>query len=358
MDIKLEEGDTKNVLLERKDLAETSFMSVAIKYHMVWLKVEKSYKLEEIKSILPICILKHSPTLGSTRSSEYLDFLFSSISYHFKEFELILENVEKTFAVTKIIAPLKTRKRIWEKALFDYNKDQSCVVDIGRGSIIATSLNKVADIVEWILKNCTVVRLKNRFYDGRRLITVRGGYRDVLININLSGFLFEIQIHLEDFFKLKEESHEVLNIARAIIEPTLYKLNLIEKMEEKEQLVQTIRNLEQEVANLKIQLKLEVPIDTPRNQDFILRQLKSQQEFIDSIPQKLVEIIQYIVETNLENCATTAFVMTRIEGGNELTLKNEFFKDAIIKGSEIASKIDLKPLAASLIDQLKECNPK
>ena len=257
MELHLSVNDTRQSLVEEKLMAETSFMTVAQKYHLIWLSLlsEKGTisELENIKSIQTN--IHHAPIMGQvTSSKEYLQYLYDSISYHTFEFKTILNKLGSETGLQIIIAPLKGKKRVWEKALFDYNKDQSKVVDIGRGSAIAKDLKSIIIATRWMLQHCKVVRMKNRFSDGRKQIMARGGYRDILINIDLNGFIFEIQIHLQVLYNLKEESHLILDVARAAIEPTIYKLKLLDQLEEHDKLIQRLQDCEVENTNLKILL--------------------------------------------------------------------------------------------------------
>jgi len=237
MRMDLEIKESYESLMEEKAIAEIGYMQVARKYHIIWMPFIDSVevqKLNLIQSIIPKEEVQHS-NVGNfkTSSKEYLNALYGFISLYKPKFENLLTKLKEDTGAITIIAPIKQKKRVWEKAFFDYNNDQSKVVDIGRGSAIGSGIKEVIVIAEWILKHCVVIRMKNRFCDGRKAIINRGGYRDILFNISLNGFIFEIQVHLQALYNLKEESHEILNVARAAIEPTLYKLSLLAKQKPK-----------------------------------------------------------------------------------------------------------------------------
>ena len=97
-------------------------------------------------------------------------------------------------------------------------------------------------------------------------------FRSTLSNIDLDGFIFEIQVHLEALYQLKEESHEILDIARAAIEPTMYKLDLLYKNQEKSELVAKLREQETEITNLKMKCK--------EKNEIICRMHKSEVNFL------------------------------------------------------------------------------
>lgn len=245
IEIKLDKFDTRDFLLRQKDVAETAFMSVACQYHCIWLPfmgtddVKELNLIESINENNPIkhCII---------HTKDPLIALYEAISLNFPKFEEMLLNLKLQTGVKIEIAKLKQQKRVFEKAFFDYNDDILRVVDIGRCSCIAIGLQDVIIVTQWIIKNCNVVRMKNRFSDHRQKIIARGGYRDLLFNIEIEGCIFEIQVHFEPLYVLKEQSHEILDFARAAIEPIIYKLRLLDQRETKDKLIKDIdaKNLE------------------------------------------------------------------------------------------------------------------
>jgi hypothetical protein len=390
LEVKLNVEDTRESLMEQKLIAEAAFLQVSTKYHVVWLKIINETNIDKLSNIKSYSsgVIKHKPMACQVAAKEYLDMLCQSISYNMDEFKSIMNRLQLFPTVTIVIAPLKCKKRIWEKALFDYKKDQSYVVDIGRGSAIVDELHQIVDITEWILKNCHVIRLKNRFCDGRKQIISRGGYRDVLININLNGFVFEIQLHLKALYLLKEESHEILNISRAVIEQVLYKLNLLDKMQEKEQLLSKIRQLQEEIQNVKIEHQLSLK-DSKKEATEVktepvkfniggfsfkidadgssLAKLQENQEAMlkkmNELPQQFVRVLEYVLQLNLENSALvsrmmhvekTHFPNHPIDSENEVIMRKKLYKEALEQGSKVADEMGISELSESWLKQSSE----
>ena len=239
--MKLEAGDTRAALTEKKMRAEMSFRQVSEDYHVVWLNCRDHSKsclaeLEELKSLnLEVA---QPPAAGVGSNSEaYVDWLYASFKRLQDRFGQFLQRLSQATGIEVKHAPLKAKKRVLEKAFYDYQGDYSRLVDIGRGSGVAQDLAGVVKAMKWVLggQHCHVVRFKNRFCDGRRDIMARGGYRDILVNLELAGgaggFVFELQIHLRPLFAMKDKAHEVLDLARAVIEPTLLKYILLDAQE-------------------------------------------------------------------------------------------------------------------------------
>jgi len=237
-----------------------SYNSVAVKYHTVWLQCMQSNQaeltaLEKFPSKIPAGELCQPFAPGVANTSEaYLDYIFQVFSQKLPQFESLLGQLCKETGLIVQIAPQKLRSRVWQKSFFDYNGNYSRVVDIVRGSGVAAQLSNVVSAMEWILKNCDVRRFKNRFCDARKDIMARGGYRDVLINIAIDQFLFEIQIHYAPLYNMKEASHKVLEIARAVIEPTIFKLAILDRQDNHEKHVTRIRDLERDNASAQAQI--------------------------------------------------------------------------------------------------------
>jgi tetratricopeptide (TPR) repeat protein len=103
-----------------------------------------------------------------------------------------------------IVAPLKTKDAIMNKAKYDYNNRSpgppiAWCLDIVRGSVICSTVEEIDKVVKHLCtkSNMTILRLKNRFKN-----PLVNGYRDLLINakllLNPQGTYYhtvEIQIH-------------------------------------------------------------------------------------------------------------------------------------------------------------------
>lgn len=113
-------------------------------------------------------------------------------------------------------APLKKRGRILEKIERSYHGHVGRVLDLVRATIIVDTVREAKQALELVLKEADVFVVKCRYdldYNGK----ATNGYRD--INLQLSfhelqgtrfdGFVFELQIILSAFFKIKSEGqHE------------------------------------------------------------------------------------------------------------------------------------------------------
>lgn len=260
MKISLDPTDTRESLNSRRYKAELLFTSVAAKYHDVWIERRLTYQdeiknLESIKSFRGSCMQLKSSSDEPT-SDIYLHHLYDELSHRMGEFSAVLTRLSNNTKIETFCAPLKQEARVISKAHFDYNGDYSCVVDIGRGCAIGDTLKDVAIALNWILSNCDCVRVKNRFFDAREAILSRGGYRDILVNIRVAGYIFEIQIHWRPLYALKEEAHEQLEIARLIMEPTKKKLALLDVLESEKKLRDDKIRLEEVISGLRTEIEL------------------------------------------------------------------------------------------------------
>lgn len=107
------------------------------------------------------------------------------------------------------VAPLKSKGRALEKVFNEYKGDFSQIVDIVRASIVVNSeaaLIQVASSLTKANKHYSCVRLKNRFKE-----PLFNGYRDALYSIvmivNGTTHVCEVQLHLAPIIALKEKSH-------------------------------------------------------------------------------------------------------------------------------------------------------
>jgi len=103
-----------------------------------------------------------------------------------------------------IIAPLKTKDAIVNKAKYDYHNRTpgppiAWCMDVVRGSIICNTVEEIEKAVTYLnnKSNLNIVRLKNRFKN-----PLSNGYRDIIVNakllLNAQGSYYhtvEIQIH-------------------------------------------------------------------------------------------------------------------------------------------------------------------
>jgi len=230
--VKLELDDTREALTMKKAGAELEFVRLAMEYETLWVSLQPNPGLQELERIKSSQLARLSQPLGIAGGppnvQAYLDVLLTSTRTLMPKFERLLAKLAQATGVRVICAPVKPVNRVHEKALFYYEGDRSKVLDLGRGSAIADDINMVVRAAQWIITNCSVVRLKNRFCDAR---SHRGGYRDMLINIHLGGLIFEVQIHLKVFHAMRAQHSRSIEMARQALEPTLFKLAMLDRQQ-------------------------------------------------------------------------------------------------------------------------------
>src|SRR6185369_9858393 len=120
-------------------------------------------------------------------------------------FENLLQDIVSNLPVPAevIMGPLKKPERIVQKANMDYGGHVDKVIDIVRASIICDSLRSIVQVVDDLLKieSVTVARIKNGFTASVK----NGGNRDTKVNLLVNDHVCELQIHLKEFYKVKEE---------------------------------------------------------------------------------------------------------------------------------------------------------
>jgi hypothetical protein len=112
-------------------------------------------------------------------------------------------------------APTKGEERIREKTRTDYRGDCRRIVDAARGSIICETLAELAAAIRVLLADETrapmVVRVKDRLYEE----PASGGYRDVMLNVEIEGHVCELQLHLAKLIAIKSKAHRVYQMQRS-----------------------------------------------------------------------------------------------------------------------------------------------
>lgn len=98
-----------------------------------------------------------------------------------------------------VVGPLKSEKRMLEKALDDYGGNVAEIKDAVRGTIAVDTVASLDSAIASLHSNFDVVREKNRFEK-----PTADGYRDYLANVKLSnGMVGEVQIHLKPLLEAK-----------------------------------------------------------------------------------------------------------------------------------------------------------
>ena len=57
----------------------------------------------------------------------------------------------------------------------------------------------------------TVVRVKDRLSE-----PASGGYRDVMLNVEMDGHVCELQLHLKALIAIKSQAHRIYGILRSV----------------------------------------------------------------------------------------------------------------------------------------------
>jgi hypothetical protein len=131
-------------------------------------------------------------------------------------YQVVVASWAKELGLTYEEAPLKKRARVLEKVERSYKGDVQQVLDLVRASIIVNTVQEARQALELVLCKAGVSMIKCRYdldYDGE----ATNGYRDINMQLCFSelrdtpfeDFVFELQIVLSSFFKIKSEGqHE------------------------------------------------------------------------------------------------------------------------------------------------------
>ena len=87
-------------------------------------------------------------------------------------------------------------------------------MDAARGSIICETLAELAVVKQVLLADKPgapmVVRVKDRLSE-----PASGGYRDVMLNVEVEGHVCELQLHLAKLITIKSKAHRVYQMQRS-----------------------------------------------------------------------------------------------------------------------------------------------
>jgi tetratricopeptide (TPR) repeat protein len=121
----------------------------------------------------------------------------------------LVEDVKGLESRDLILAPLKPRRRAFEKAKSEYNRripgpPESWLYDVVRAGVVCKSYKQMSDVNKWLGNNCHVVQAKNRFAE-----PCFNGYRDLLFHVSIPfrdelAHICEIQVHHKDILALNE----------------------------------------------------------------------------------------------------------------------------------------------------------
>jgi hypothetical protein len=142
-----------------------------------------------------------------------VDKLLEDAKATLPEFQRLVTAIGTATGGTIKHGPLKKRKRIDEKVEADYGGDASQVKDIVRSSL---SYKKITDVYAALDKLSTakgieIVRMKDRMRK-----PIPGGYRDIMLNVQVGDHVCEVQLHLDSILQVKKQAHKLYAQARTI----------------------------------------------------------------------------------------------------------------------------------------------
>ncbi|MEO6950362.1 MAG: DUF4157 domain-containing protein, partial [Polyangia bacterium] len=106
---------------------------------------------------------------------------------------------------------LKGRARALEKIASDYGGDASRLVDLSRSTIVCEREEQVYQALHELESRYKVLRIKDR------IATPVGGYRDILVNLEVEGHVVEVQLHLEAVLEAKNGAgHKLYEEVRSL----------------------------------------------------------------------------------------------------------------------------------------------
>jgi len=103
--------------------------------------------------------------------------------------------------------PIKGGKRAISKIISDYNGDISRIRDLVRATIVVDTPEQAALAITEIRNRMTVLDSGFRNLLDPSKVDVRGGYRDVKMNIQLNGHIVEMQISIPEIMAVKKVRH-------------------------------------------------------------------------------------------------------------------------------------------------------
>ena len=115
--------------------------------------------------------------------------------------------------------PQKAAERIAEKAKNDYDGDVARVVDVERATGLFDSLEDLNAAVSVLREasgdgSLTIRRFKDCFFTEK----FKSGYRDLKLNVEVSGFVGELQLNLRRIKTVKDHAHKLYNVDRVVDE--------------------------------------------------------------------------------------------------------------------------------------------
>mmetsp|Transcript_42998 Transcript_42998/g.51612 ORF Transcript_42998/g.51612 Transcript_42998/m.51612 type:complete len:1157 (-) Transcript_42998:110-3580(-) len=160
---------------------------------------------------------EHEPRCKISTETDNVDELLVLAANNGERLHTVLRDITYKSNGAYHRGPSKKKYRILEKANSKYNGDASYVVDVERASAVYNSLDdfdsallllkKLVDQKDIVIPKC-----KDRFNTPYKY----SGYRDMLLNVNVDGFVGELQLHFKRIYDLKDLLHPVYEIERTL----------------------------------------------------------------------------------------------------------------------------------------------
>jgi len=113
--------------------------------------------------------------------------------------------------------PRKLPDRIDDKARDDYDNDHGRVIDVERATGVFQDLASFGRAIAQLLALGGSGELLIRRAKDRINTPMKGsGYRDVLVNVEVAGFVGELQLSLARLLEVKSSAHRIYNLTRAL----------------------------------------------------------------------------------------------------------------------------------------------
>eukprot|EP00040_Diaphanoeca_grandis_P010478 m.53641 g.53641 ORF g.53641 m.53641 type:complete len:523 (-) comp21792_c1_seq1:55-1623(-) len=216
-----EQTDTAAILLQK---ATQFVVPDMIEYNLVWgeylqeqgthAQVQLDEAVDEIDPKMAQGTL-HQPKLElpNNPTPQDLSQYFRKLTKEFETYDPdvthMLEQVASTHHAQCRKGPNKTKDRVFQKSMHAYNWDLTRITDYRRFSIVCSSFATIETVLKDIAAqgSLKLLRIKNRFSPNNTNPKDTAGYRDLQICVEYdnTGLIYEIQLHLDQFFKKKHE---------------------------------------------------------------------------------------------------------------------------------------------------------
>jgi hypothetical protein len=123
------------------------------------------------------------------------------------ETDKVLQAIATKCNVVFKVGDPKSDVRWGEKARRSYNFNLRRMTDIERRSFVCENFDEIGMVLELIAQDFQIIRIKNRFAESNSAAKDTAAYRDcqVVCYALKTKMMFEIQLHLDCIFQLKDE---------------------------------------------------------------------------------------------------------------------------------------------------------